>query len=109
MSDADRRKMTAYVHLFRNGGFDAIRALLVEDVKLDLVNPLKLDGRDNIGHYFTRYAEETKWRFALGAGAGQPAMLVFNCTGPMERPAHFALIDWRNDRNAAIRDFLFAP
>jgi RNA polymerase sigma-70 factor (ECF subfamily) len=109
MSDADRRKMTAYVHLFRNGDFDAIRAMLADDVKLDLVNRLKLEGRDKIGLYFTRYAQETKWRFALGAVEGQPAMLVFDGTGPMERPAHFVLIDWRNDRIAAIRDFLFAP
>jgi len=109
MSDADRRKMTAYVHLFRNGDFDAIRAMLTDDVKLDLVNRLKLEGRDKIGLYFTRYAQETKWRFALGAVEGQPAMLVFDGTGPMERPAHFVLIDWRNDRIAAIRDFLFAP
>jgi RNA polymerase sigma factor (sigma-70 family) len=109
MSDADRRKMTAYVHLFRNGDFDAIRAMLADDVKLDLVNRLKLEGRDKIGLYFTRYAQETKWRFALGAVEGQPAMLVFDSTGPMERPAHFVLVDWRNDRIAAIRDFLFAP
>jgi RNA polymerase sigma factor (sigma-70 family) len=109
MSDADRRKMTAYVHLFRNGDFDAIRAMLADDVKLDLVNRLKLEGRDKIGLYFTRYAQETKWRFALGAVEGQPAMLVFDGTGPMERPAHFVLIDWRDDRIAAIRDFLFAP
>ena len=109
MSDADRRKMTAYVHLFRNGDFDAIRAMLADDVKLELVNRLKLEGRDKIGLYFTRYAQETKWRFALGAVEGQPAMLVFDGTGPMERPAHFVLIDWRNDRIAAIRDFLFAP
>jgi RNA polymerase sigma-70 factor (ECF subfamily) len=109
MSDANRQKMTAYVHLFRNGEFDAICAMLADDVKLELVNRLKLEGRDKIGLYFTRYAQETKWRFALGAVEGQPAMLVFDGTGPMERPAHFVLVDWQNDRIAAIRDFLFAP
>ena len=109
MPDADRQKMTAYVQLFRNGDFDAIRAMLADDVKLDLVNRLKLEGRDKIGLYFTRYAQETKWRFALGAVEGQPAMLVFDSTGPMERPAYFVLVNWRDDRIAAIRDFLFAP
>jgi RNA polymerase sigma factor (sigma-70 family) len=109
MPDADRQKMTAYVQLFRNGDFDAIRAMLADDVKLDLVNRLKLEGRDKIGLYFTRYAQETKWRFALGAVEGRPAMLVFDSTGPMERPAYFVLINGRDDRIAAIRDFLFAP
>ena len=109
MSDPDRRKITAYVHLFRSGDFDAIRAMLADDVKLDLVNRLRLEGRDRIGLYFTRYAQETKWRFALGAVEGRPAMLVFDGTGPMERPAHFVLIDWSESRIIAIRDFLFAP
>jgi RNA polymerase sigma factor (sigma-70 family) len=109
MSDADRRKISAYVHLFQTGDFDSIRAMLADDVKLDLVNRLQLEGRDRIGLYFTRYAEETKWRFALGAVEGRPAMLVFDATGPMERPAHFVLIDWLESRIVNIRDFLFTP
>ncbi|MBZ3694332.1 sigma-70 family RNA polymerase sigma factor [Phyllobacterium calauticae] len=109
MSDPDRRKITAYVHLFRSGNFDAIRAMLADDVKLDLVNRLEWKGRDKIGLYFTRYAEETKWRFAFGAVEGQPAMLVFDSTGPMDRPAHFVLIGWSDSRIIEIRDFLFAP
>ena len=109
VSDVARKKIAAYVHLFQVGDFDAIRAMLADDVKLDLVNRLKLQGRDKIGLYFTRYAEEVKWHFALGAVEGRPAMLVFDATGPMERPAHFVLIDWRSNRIIAIRDFLFAP
>jgi len=109
MSDSERRKISAYVHLFRSGDFDAIRAMLADDVKLDLVNRIQLEGRDKIGVYFTRYAEVTKWRFALGAVEGQPAMLVFDGTGPMKTPAHFVLIDWWENRIIKIRDFLFAP
>ena len=109
ISDTDRQKITAYVQLFRNGEFEAIRAMLADDVKLDLVNRLQLEGRDKIDPYFTRYAEVTKWRFALGAVEGLPAMLVFDSTGPMARPAHFVLIGWSEGRIVKIRDFLFAP
>ena len=109
MSDSDRRKIAAYVHLFRSGDFDAIRAMLADDVKLDLVNRLQWEGREKIAPYFTRYAQETKWRFALGAVEGRPAMLVFDGAGPMERPAHFVLVDWSENRIVEIRDFLFAP
>jgi RNA polymerase sigma factor (sigma-70 family) len=109
MSDSDRRKITSYVHLFRSGDFDAIRAMLADDVKLDLVNRLHLEGRDKIGPYFTRYAEVTKWRFVLGAIEGHPAMLVFDSTGTMEEPAHFVMVDWSESRIIKIRDFLFAP
>jgi RNA polymerase sigma factor (sigma-70 family) len=109
MSDSDRRKITSYVQLFQTGDFDAIRDMLADDVKLDLVNRLRLEGRDKISPYFTRYAEVTKWRFVLGAVEGQPAMLVFDSTGRMERPAHFVLVDWLDSRIIKIRDFLFAP
>jgi RNA polymerase sigma-70 factor (ECF subfamily) len=109
MSDETRKKIAAYVHLFQVGDFDAIRTMLADDVKLELVNRLKLEGREKIGAYFTRYAEVAKWRFALGAVEGKPAMLVFDSTGSMERPAHFVLIDWESNRICAIRDFLFAP
>jgi RNA polymerase sigma-70 factor (ECF subfamily) len=109
MSDSDRLKIRAYVNLFRSGDFDAVRAMLADDVKLELVNRLQLEGRDQIGRYFTRYAEVTKWRFALGAVEGRPAMLVFDSTVSMEKPAHFVLIDWLDTRINGIRDFLYAP
>lgn len=108
MSDEARQKMAAFVDLFRQGDFDAIRALLAEDVKLELVNRLEWEGRDKIVPYFTRYSTETKWRFFFGAIEGRPAMLVFE-SGAMEKPAHFVLVEWRNGEIAAIRDFLFAP
>jgi RNA polymerase sigma factor (sigma-70 family) len=108
MPDAARQKMAAFVDLFRTGDFDAIRAMLADDVKLELVNRLKWEGRDKVAPYFTRYAEETKWRYAFGAVEGRPAMLVF-ASGAMEKPAYFVLVDWRNDQISAIRDFLFAP
>ena len=109
MSEMERRKISTYVQLFQSGDFDAIRAMLADEVKLDLVNRVRWQGRDKIVPYFTRYAEVAKWRFALGAVEGKPAMLVFDSTGPMERPAHFVLVGWSEDRIVEIRDFLFTP
>jgi len=107
MSDAARLKITTFVQLFQGGDFDAIRTMLADDVKLELVNRLHLEGREQVVPYFTRYGEETRWRFALGAVEGRPAMLVFDHDA-LETPAHFVLVDWRQDRIVAIRDFLFA-
>lgn len=109
MSETERRKISTYVQLFQSGDFDAIRALLADEVKLDLVNRVRWQGREKITPYFTRYAEVAKWRFALGAVEGQPAMLVFDSTGPMDKPAHFVLVGWRDERIVEIRDFLFTP
>lgn len=108
ISEADRQKITTFVRSFRSGDFDAIRALLAEDVRLELVNRLKLEGRAKINPYFTRYAEVTKWRFSLGAVEGRPAMLVFDGDAS-DAPSHFVLVDWCGGQIAVIRDFLFAP
>ncbi len=99
--------MAHFVDLFRTGDFDTIRAMLADDVKLDLVSRFNRQGRDTVAPYFARYAEATKWRFALGAIEGRPAMLVFE-SGRTETPSHFVLVDWHGDRICAIRDFLFA-
>jgi RNA polymerase sigma-70 factor (ECF subfamily) len=108
MPDAARQKIAAFVERFRTGDFDAIRAMLADDVKLELVNRLKWEGREKIVPYFTRYAAETRWRFRFGAVEGRPAMLVFESSA-MQTPAHFVLVNWHNDQISAIRDFLFAP
>lgn len=109
MPEASRQRMAHYVRLFQSGDFDAIRAMLAYDVKLELVNRLRLEGRDGVSRYFTAYVEAAKWRYAFGAVEGRPAMLVFDTTGATDKPAHFALLEWRGDRIAAIRDFLYAP
>ena len=41
-------------------------------------------------------------------GRGSPSMLVF-ASGAMDKPAHFVLVNWRDDQISVIRDFLFAP
>jgi len=109
ISDVQRSKMTTFVHLFQSGDFDTIRAMLADDVKLELVNRLHWEGREKIAPYFTRYAREIKWRFGFGAVEGQPAMLVFDAAGDMEKPSHFVLISWAESQIAEIRDYLFAP
>ncbi len=109
MPDDLREKVRAYVRLFQIGDFDSIREMLADDVKVELVQRLKMEGRASSGRYFNRYAEEPKWRYSFGAVDGLPAMLVFDRQGADSKPAHFVLVDWRGDRVASIRDFLFAP
>lgn len=109
LGEEDRTRLSEFVAFFRSGDFDSIRRTLADDVRLDLVARLRLRGRDKIGQYFTRYAQAPHWRFELGAVDGRPAMLVFDANGPMETPAHFVIVEWRDGRIAEIRDFLFTP
>jgi hypothetical protein len=52
------------------------------------------------------------WSTAAASDSSSPRAaqrLVFDSTGPTERPAHFVLVDWPESRSIQIRDFLFAP
>jgi len=49
LSEEMRSRLAAYVDGFRNGDFDAVRAMLAEDVRLDLVPKLTREGKSEVG------------------------------------------------------------
>jgi len=108
LTEAERVRLVDYVERFNARDLDAVRAMLADDVRLDLVNRLSATGRDQVGQYFSRYAAAAQWRFAPGFVDRRPAMLVFDREDPAGGPAYFVLIDWRAGKIGAIRDFLFA-
>ncbi|TPK95009.1 sigma-70 family RNA polymerase sigma factor [Mesorhizobium sp. B2-4-16] len=108
LDQQDMRRLGDYVAAFNARDFDALRGLLAEDVKLELVNRLRADGKEYVGNYFGRYADETHWHFTTGLVEGRPAILVTSPERPDGPPRYFILIDWENGRIAGIRDFLFA-
>lgn len=101
-------RLRSYVAAFNAHDFDSLRALLADDVKLELVNRLRAEGKDHVGNYFGRYAAETHWHFSAGLVEDIPAVLVTSPDKPDGAPRYFILIDWDRGKVAAIRDFLFA-
>ena len=108
LDGAARARLVAYVDGFKTGDFDLVRAMLADDVKLDLVARLKRNGKHEVGEYFSRYAACTQWMFAPGMVEGRAAMLVFDRAVSLDSPAYFVAIAFDGDRVVAIRDFLFA-
>ena len=107
LSAAEKARLYNYASLFNARDFDALRDLLAEDVRLDLVNRTRLNGRRDVSVYFTRYAAAPPWRFTLGLAEGQPALLV---SAPEEDALRFVvLLGWAGDKVASIRDFHYAP
>src|SRR6266852_6034313 len=49
LSEPMRTRLTAYVDSFRAGDFDAVRAMLADDVTLDLVARLRVQGKREVG------------------------------------------------------------
>ncbi len=105
---AGRARLLAYVDGFRTGDFDAVRAMLAEDVRLDLVARQQRTGRSEVGEYFSRYAAARQWAFAPALVEGRAAMLVFDRDVSLERPAYFVALTFEDDRVVGMRDFLFA-
>src|SRR5450631_3588717 len=108
LSDADRTRLSAYVSHFNARDFDAIRAMIAEDVRLDLVNKTRLNGKAEVSRYFGNYAKACDWYLVPGLVEGRPAILVFDPNAPHAPPNSFMLLGWDDDKVAVIRDFRHA-
>jgi RNA polymerase sigma-70 factor, ECF subfamily len=108
MSEADRDRLGAYVARFNARDFDAIRAMIADDVRLDLVNKTRLNGKVEVSRYFVNYSKAGDWHLVPGLVEGRPAILVFDPNEPSSRPKYFMLLQWAADKVATIRDFRHA-
>ena len=109
LAEADRLRLAIYIDRFNLRDFDAIRDMLADDVRLELVNRLRLKGREPVGLYYHRYAEAPiNWRCLPGLVDGEPAILMLDPNDADGRPAFFILLDWADGKVAGIRDFMFA-
>jgi RNA polymerase sigma-70 factor (ECF subfamily) len=109
LSDADRKRLGAYVAHFNARDFDAIRAMISDDVRLELVSKSRLNGKAEVSRYFGNYSKVSDWHLVPGLVEGQPAILVFDPNQPGSRAKYFMLLHWSADKVATIRDFRHAP
>jgi len=87
---------------------DTVRAMLADDVKLDLVAKLRKQGKSEVGEYYTAYAAAKQWAYAAGVVDGHPAMVVYDRNVSLETPAYFVALDFVDDRVVSVHDFLYA-
>jgi RNA polymerase sigma-70 factor (ECF subfamily) len=109
LPQADRARLRAYAERFNARDFDALRDLLSEEVRLDLVNRLRLKGRKDVSVYFARYREHPNWRVVPGSAEGRSVLMVSDPTVATTELAYVIVLDWVGDEIAAIRDFRYAP
>jgi RNA polymerase sigma-70 factor (ECF subfamily) len=108
MSEADRDRLGAYVAHFNARDFDAIRGLIADDVRLDLVNKTRLNGKAEVSRYFGNYSQVSDWHLVPGLVEGHPAILVLDPDEPGAAPKYFMLLQWAAGKVATIRDFRHA-
>src|SRR5579872_925363 len=103
----DLARVRSYAETFNARDFDTLRNLLAADVKLDLVNRLRLTGSTDVGAYFGRYGEKSNWKITPVLAEGRAALLVSNPADPADE-AYVVLLEWQAGRIQVIRDFRFA-
>ncbi len=104
-------ELVRYAALVNARDWDGVRAMLLEDAKLDLVSREKRSGRENVSHYFAnyaRYAETTDFHFEPGWLDGRPVLAVF-WNSEDARPSYFIELEVEDGRVRAIRDFRYVP
>lgn len=109
VSPEETAKLRRYAELFNARDWDALRALMGEEARLDLVSRWQRRGA-SAAHYYSRYAEVMRsenLRAESGTVDGVPAIALFRPGST--RPAYFLCLEWRGDEVALIRDFRYAP
>jgi RNA polymerase sigma-70 factor (ECF subfamily) len=108
--DAHERELLArYIDRFNARDFDAVRAMLADEVRLDLVNRTARRGLAEVGEYFHRYDQLGDWHLALGMVEHRPAILFYESSQPSQPPAYFMLLTWDGAKVAFIRDYRYVP
>jgi RNA polymerase sigma-70 factor, ECF subfamily len=98
-----------YVDLFNERDWDALRALLGEESRLDIVSRIQHRVRD--AGYYDRYAQYLKTeeiRAEAGFVDGVPAIAMFS-PASSSTPAYYILVEWEGERISLIRDFRYIP
>jgi RNA polymerase sigma-70 factor (ECF subfamily) len=108
LAEADRQRLAAYVARFNARDFDALRAQLADEVKVEVVNRTRLNGRGEVSRYFGNYSQSSDWHLMPGLVEGRPAVLVHDPGQPSGPPIYFMLLSWADGRLLEIRDFRYA-
>jgi RNA polymerase sigma-70 factor (ECF subfamily) len=106
LAEPERSLLNAYTEHFNARNFDAIRNMLADEVRLELVNRTRFSGRGEVGTYFGNYAAVDGWHLAPGIIEGRPAALVSG--QPADSAPYFIVFEFRDGRIAGIRDFVHA-
>jgi RNA polymerase sigma-70 factor (ECF subfamily) len=109
LAEPERSLLATYVERFNARDFDAIRNMLADEVRLELVNKTRLNGRSEVSRYFHNYDLVRDWHLVPGFVDRRPALLVCDPDNLSARPAYFVLLEWIGDNLVNIRDFRHAP
>ena len=101
-------QLNRYAQLFNARDWDGVRAMLGEDVRLDVVTMSQRRGRREVGTYVHNYSRITDWHLVPGWIEGKEVIGVF--AGPRDRTLRYLIeIRFAGGQVADIRDYRYVP
>jgi RNA polymerase sigma-70 factor, ECF subfamily len=97
-----------YAALFNARDWDGFRAMLSDDVRLELLSKARRDGRGEVGDYVTNYDKLTDWRLVPAWLDGREVLAVYRDPDDA-RPGYFVELSFIDGRITLIRDFRYVP
>jgi len=98
-------ELARYARLFDAHDWDGVRALLADDVRLDLVARRKAAGRRAVGAYLGNYDRQPGWSVAPAWLEGREVLAVR--TRADAPPRYFIELAWQDGRVREIRDYRY--
>lgn len=97
-----------YAELFNARDWEGVRALLAEDVQLDLVSLAQRSGYREVGNYLSNYDRVRDWHFVPAWLDGREIIAVFR-DPKADRPGYFIELKFDGGRVTTIHDFRYVP
>lgn len=98
--------LARFAGLFNAHDWDGVRALLADDVRLDLVSRRRMAGGE-VRSYFGNYERVDDWRLVTAWLEGREVLAVLPREPGPRHARYFIEIEWSGDRVSRIRDFRY--
>lgn len=94
-----------YAARFNARDFDGVRSMLGDEVRLDLVGRLQMQGMGEVGRYLHNYERVHDWHFIPGMVEGAPALIAQDPRDARGTTQYMVLLRFDAGKVAQIRDF----
>ncbi len=101
-------EVARYVALFNARDWEGVRAMLADEVRLDLVSRVQRSGRRDVSSYFTNYAAVQDWHLVPACLDGREVIAVFRNAGDT-RPGYFVELTTSDGLVTRIKDYRYVP